>query len=148
MTRAQWSAWAVAFIIVLGGVSFRSTQENPAHGQIVTTSPSQGPQGPAGTPGTVEQRAVVTTASDGTYTWVYPSAYGAGVVPVVTSVAQATAGSTDVINVQLDGAPTNTQAKFRVTRTQQSVVALLGLTILSVPSSPGATQLHVTARSP
>lgn len=94
------------------------------------------------------QEAILTTAMDGTVTWTYPVAYGAGVVPVVTGLAVGTAGSTDVINVQLDGNPTNTAAKFRVTRTALSVVALLGLTILSVPASVGATKIHALARLP
>lgn len=91
------------------------------------------------------QEKHASTLLAGTYTWTFDEAFPAGVVPTVQVVAVATAGSTDVINVQLDGEATNTQAKFRVTRTQQSVVALLGLTILSIPASVGVTPLHMTA---
>lgn len=89
------------------------------------------------------QKIRITTAADGTLTWTYPIPYPAGYIPRVSAIAEAVAGNTDVINVQLDGAPTNLQAKFRVTRTQQSVVALLGLTLLSIPASVGATVLHI-----
>lgn len=96
---------------------------------------------------TLVNMAQPTTATDGTYTWTYPVAYPAGTVPNVQGNVQATAGSTDVLNAQLDGVPTNTQAKFRVTRTVQSVVALLGLTILSIPTSIGAQKLHLRAEA-
>lgn len=89
------------------------------------------------------QKVRIQTASDGTLTWTYPVAFPSSYIPRISVVAEATAGTTDVVNVQIDGTPTNTQAKFRVTRTQQSVVALLGLTILSVPASVGATWLHI-----
>lgn len=91
------------------------------------------------------QRIRVTTATDGTFTWTFPNAFGVGTVPKIALVAEATAGSTDVINAQVDGTPTNTQVKVRVTRTQISVVALLGLSILSVPASPGATVVDILA---
>lgn len=91
------------------------------------------------------QRVRATTAADGTYTWVYPTAFATGTVPKIALVAEATAGSTDVINAQVDGTPTETQVKVRVTRTQKSVVALLGLTILSVPANPGATVVDILA---
>lgn len=84
------------------------------------------------------QKAHLTTATDGTVTWTYPVACSVGANPYVQALSRATAGSTDVINVQMDGAPTNTAAKFRITRTAVTVVSLLGLTILSVPTSPGA----------
>jgi len=89
------------------------------------------------------QKVRVQTAADGTLTWVYPLAYPAGYIPRISAIAEAPAGSTDVINAQMDGQPTNTQAKFRVTRTQQTVVSLLGLTILAVPASVGATWIHI-----
>src|SRR6478752_9831223 len=91
------------------------------------------------------QRIRVQTAADGTYTWTYPTPFASGVVPKISVCAEAGAGVTDVINAQTDGAPTNTQCKIRVTRTQASVVALLGLTILSVPSTPGVTWVSIVA---
>jgi len=91
------------------------------------------------------QRIRVQTAADGTYTWNYPTPFASGVVPKISVCAEAGVGVTDVINAQTDGPPTNTQCKIRVTRTQQSVVALLGLTILSVPASPGVTWVSIIA---
>lgn len=91
------------------------------------------------------QRIRVQTAADGTYTWTYPTPFAAGVVPKISVCAEAGAGVTDVINAQTDGPPTATQCKIRVTRTQQSVVSLLGLTILSVPASVGVTWVSIIA---
>lgn len=93
------------------------------------------------------QRTRVQTAADGTYTWTYPTPFASGTIPKIFVVAEGGAGVTDVINAQTDGAPTNTQCKVRVTRTNQSAVALLGLTILSVPASPGATWVSIVALS-
>ncbi len=108
-----------------------------------------GPQGPAGADGILSiQRARVTTATNGTVTWTFPTPFGAGVVPRVWAQVVASSGTTDVVNVQTDGAPTNTAVNLRVTRTQQSVVALLGLTILSVPGTIGAQQVDVFAVAP
>lgn len=139
-----WRAFAIGCLIAIGAVSLRSTQNSDARGDQIASSPPSLPPGM----GPAMQRQTLTTASDGTVTWTYPVPYGAGVVPWVGATAQATQGSTDVINVQLDGAPTNTQAKFRVTRTQITVAALLGLNILSVPASPGATVIKVSATDP
>ncbi len=96
---------------------------------------------------TIVNLASVTTATDGTYTWTYPVAYAAGKVPNIQAICQATSGTTDVLNVQVDGVPTNTQCKFRVTRTSQTVVSLLGLTILSVPGTIGAQNLFLRAEA-
>lgn len=102
------------------------------------------PRGATGADGLLSiQRARVTTAADGTYTWTFPTPFAA--TPRVWAIVITAAGVTDVFNVQVDGTPTITQAKFRVNRTQLSVVALLGLTILSVPSSVGATTVDIFA---
>ncbi len=109
----------------------------------------QGVQGPAGTNATPFQSARVTTAADGSYTWDYPTPYAGGVVPHVNAIAEGpnpAAGA--LVNVQLEGAPTNTQAKFRVTRSNRATVALLGIDLLSLPTNPGATVLHVFAKAP
>ena len=90
----------------------------------------------------------VQSAVDGTITWVYPTPFGVGVVPRVVAVAEVPAGTTDVVNVQVIDTPTNTQCKLLVNRTNRSVVSLIGLTILSVPSQPGATWVHVVALEP
>lgn len=67
--------------------------------------------------------------------------------PVCATSAEATAGDTNVVNAQLDGTPTTTGMTIRITRTAQSVVALLGLTILSVPTQV-ATYAHYICIEP
>lgn len=90
----------------------------------------------------------VQSAADGTITWTYATAFGAGVVPIVVAVAEVANGVTDVVNVQVVDTPTNTSCKLLVNRTNRSVVALIGLTVLSVPSQPGATWVHAVALEP
>lgn len=51
--------------------------------------------------------------------------------------------SNQLVNVQNVGLPTSTSQTFQVNVTNFSVVSLIGLTILSVPSSPGATVINV-----
>lgn len=111
---------------------------------------TQGPKGDTGNTGAQGadgllsiQRARLTTTSDGTVTWTFPSAFAS--TPRVWGLVITGAGVTDVFNIQVEGSVTTTQAKFRVNRTQLTVVALLGLTILSVPASVGATQIDVFA---
>lgn len=94
------------------------------------------------------RKARVQSAADGTITWVYSTAFDAGVVPRVVAVAEVASGTTDVVNVQVIGTPTNTQCQLLVNRTQRSVASLLGLTVLSVPSQPGVTWVHAVALEP
>lgn len=94
------------------------------------------------------QRVRVQCAADGTIIWTFDVPFAPGVVPIVLAVAEATFGSTDVINAQVDGTPTNTGVKIRVTRTNRSTVALIGLTILSLPATPGVTWVHAIAVAP
>lgn len=94
------------------------------------------------------RKARVQSAADGTLTWTFSPPFGAGVVPIISAVAEAATGVADVINVQVVDTPTNTGCKLLVNRTQRSVVALLGLTLLSVPSSPGVTWVHAVALEP
>ena len=115
-------ALLIGSVLAVGAVSMRSTQNTDVHG-----APSSPPD--------IEQRATVTTAPDGTFVWTFPQPYPFGVEPIITSLAVAQAGSPEVVNVQLDGKPTNTQAKFRVTMAQHD-------------HPPGEVLLHVTARSP
>lgn len=90
----------------------------------------------------------VTTASTGLYTWTYPVAFANGVVPIIECVAEGPDPQGGVtVNAQVEGTPTNTAAKIRVTRTASTVVALIGLTILSISTSV-ATAVHLTARAP
>ena len=91
------------------------------------------------------RRSRLQTASDGTLTWTYPTAFDVGVVPQIQALVETGVGVTDVLNVQIEGTPTNTSCKLRVTRTNQSVVALIGLTVLSIPSSVGVQWLHLSA---
>lgn len=114
-------ALLIGSVLAVGAVSMRSTQNSDVHGASPSTE--------------IEQRAIVKTGPDGSYVWTYPQPYAFGVEPIVTSIAVGDPGSTEVVNVQLDGTPTNTQAKFRVTTTHQE-------------TPPGAILLHVTARSP
>jgi hypothetical protein len=94
------------------------------------------------------RKGIVTTATDGTVTATFATAFPGGTVPICQAIAVPTVGTTDVINAQLDGAPTATQVAIRVTRTQRSVVALIGLTILSIPASAGATTVHYICLEP
>ncbi len=90
----------------------------------------------------------VQCAADGTLTWTYSTPFTNGVTPIVLAVAEVASGVTDVVNVQVVDTPTNTSCKLLVNRTQRSVAALLGLTILSVPSQPGVTWVHAVALEP
>ncbi|HEX7933237.1 MAG TPA: hypothetical protein VF573_09200 [Paraburkholderia sp.] len=86
--------------------------------------------------------------SAATYTWTYPTPFGAGVVPICNGIAETAPSATDLINIQIDGAPTNTQCTFRITRYQQSVVSLIGLTTLSLNGVPASVNLHLSAMEP
>jgi hypothetical protein len=91
------------------------------------------------------RRTRMQSLANGTLVWTFDPPFDVGVVPRVYAIAETGVGVTDVINAQLEGTPTNTQATIRITRTQQSVVALLGLTILSIPAQPGVTWIHAFA---
>lgn len=94
------------------------------------------------------RKARMTSNADGSLTWTYSTPFANGVTPIIAAVAETATGVTDVINVQVEGTPTATSANLRVTRTVRSVASLLGLTILSVPASPGATIVHAVALEP
>ena len=91
-----------------------------------------------------KQRVAVSTAL---FTWTFPTAFSAGVVPICNGIAESP-GTTDLINVQIEGTPTNTQCVFRITRYGQSVASLLGLTVLALNTSPATIMLHATAFQP
>lgn len=82
-----------------------------------------------------------------TYTWVYPTAFAAGVVPVVTAIVQVPNGTTDLFNVQVMGAPTNTQCVFQINRVSAGLLAVL-LGALSINSTPVISTLHLIALEP
>lgn len=88
------------------------------------------------------------SAADGTITWVFSTPFAAGVVPRISAIAEVPAGTTDVVNVQIIGTPTNTQCQLLVNRANRSVASLLGLTVLSIPSQPGVTWVHAIALEP
>lgn len=90
----------------------------------------------------------IQSAADGTITWTYSTPFSNGVVPRVIAIAEVASGVTDVVNVQVVDTPTNTSCKLLVNRTSKSVVALIGLTVLSVPTQPGVTWVHVVALEP
>jgi len=90
----------------------------------------------------------VQSNADGTLTWTYSTPFPAGVTPIVVAVAEVASGVTDVVNVQVVDTPTNTSCKLLVNRTQRSVVSLIGLTVLSIPSQPGVTWVHAVALEP
>jgi hypothetical protein len=95
------------------------------------------------------RKEIKAISATGLYTWTFPTAFGAGVVPVCNSIAICPSGTTDLINVQQEGDATNTQVVFRVTRYQQSAVALIGLTILSVNGAlPANIKLSMLALEP
>jgi len=94
------------------------------------------------------RKAIAPVTNSTTYTWTYPTAFGAGVVPICNGIAQTAAGVTDLINVQIQGVPTNTQCTFVITRYQQSLASLLGLTILSLNTGGFTGNLHLIAFEP
>ena len=83
-----------------------------------------------------------------TYTWVYPVPFDVGVAPICNGIAQTVTGITDLINIQIDGVPTNTQCVFRITRYSQSFLSLLGINILGVNNTAIPITLHMTALQP
>lgn len=93
------------------------------------------------------QRQRVATASTGLYTWTYPIAYGAGVVPIIQANCEGPDPQNGtVVNAQLEGTPTNTSCKIRVSRST-TTVQVLGINVLSLVASV-ATTIHLTATAP
>jgi len=94
------------------------------------------------------RKQIVTMGSAAsTYTWTYPTAFGAGVVPVCSAIVQVSAGNQDLFNVQLSGVPTNTQCTFQINRVSAGLLSLL-LGALSINPTPVAATLHVIALEP
>lgn len=61
--------------------------------------------------------------------------------PVCSVTAETTLGDTNVVNAQMDGTPTMTGMRIRITRTAVTNATLLSLNILSVPAQI-ATYAH------
>lgn len=91
------------------------------------------------------RRAKVTTAANGSYTWTYSPPFAAGVTPSVFGVVESAGGNTDVFDLKLVGSATNTQASILVSRSQASLISLLGITLLQVPAAVGAQTVHLVA---
>lgn len=89
-------------------------------------------------------KIAITTA---TYVWTYPTPFPSGVQPIVAAIAQTTAGATDLFNVQLNGAPTNTGCTFQINRVSGGLLSLL-LGALSINPSPASITLHMIALEP
>lgn len=108
-----------------------------------------GATGPTGAAGTTFQSFSATTDTAGLYVWTFPTSFSSGIVPVCWAMAQGPNPAGGVlVNIQVEGTPSNTTASFRVTKTTQAVVSLLGLTLLSVPATVGATPITVFAKAP
>jgi len=82
-----------------------------------------------------------------TYAWTYPTAFGAGVVPIVSAIVQVPNGTTDLFNVQVMGTPTNTGCVFQINRVSPGLLSLL-LGALSLNPTPIAATLHMLALEP
>lgn len=95
------------------------------------------------------RKVIATSAADGSYTFSYSAAPFTN-PPVCTAVAEVAVGVTDVVNVQIVGTPTTTSATFLVNRAQRStqILNLVSITLLSIPSSPGATKIHAICIEP
>ncbi len=94
------------------------------------------------------RKQIVTMGSAAsTYTWTYPTAFGAGVVPVVSAIVQVAAGNQDLFNVQIVGTPTNTQCTFQINRVSAGLISLV-LGALSINPTPVAATLHMIALEP
>jgi hypothetical protein len=89
------------------------------------------------------QRIRVQTNSSGSYTWTYPTAFGAGVVPVISVVAEG--GATVPLNVQISAAPTNTSVTVQVLTLPST--SLLGIVVLGAPAGAQA-YVDITATAP
>ena len=94
------------------------------------------------------RKGIASVTGATSFVWTYPTPFGTGVVPICNGIAQTAAGVTDLINIQIQGIPTNTQCTFVITRYQQSVASLLGLTILSLNSGGFTGNIHMVAFEP
>lgn len=94
------------------------------------------------------RKQIVTMGSAAsTYTWTYPTAFGVGVTPIVSAIVQVASGNQDLFNVQVQGAPSNTQCTFQINRVSGGLLALL-LGALALNPTPVAATLHMIALEP
>lgn len=94
----------------------------------------------------ITQRLRVQTDTTGSYTWTFPTPYAPGVIPVV-SVTVEDATTNTVWNHQVV-AISNTALTIKLNKSQVSVVALIGLSVLSVPAGGAQAFVHLTAIDP
>lgn len=107
-----------------------------------------GATGAAGTNATITQGTVgAVTGGSGRYTWTYPVAYGAGVVPVIEVAAVKPSGATASHNAQIYTDPTNTSVTVEVQVVPNAITGILGLIGITSPAANG-TKVHITARAP
>lgn len=94
-------------------------------------------------------RKQITTmgSAASTYTWVYPTPFASGVIPVVSAIVQVSVGNQDLFNVQVQGVPTNTQCTFQINRVSAGLLSLL-LGALAINPTPVAATLHMIALEP
>lgn len=88
------------------------------------------------------QRTRVQTNSSGAYTWTFPSAYGVGVIPVISLDIED--GTAAIWNSQVT-AVSNTSATIQLTKS--TAVTVLGISVLGVAATPQA-YVHLTAIEP
>lgn len=93
------------------------------------------------------KQIVTMPSAASTYTWTYPTAFGAGVVPIVQGIVQVPNGNTDLFNVQVLGTPTNTSCQFQINRVSAGLLGVL-LGALSINPTPIAATLHMIALEP
>lgn len=93
------------------------------------------------------KQIVTMPSASSTYTWTYPTAFGAGVVPIVQGIVQVPNGNTDLFNVQVLGTPTNTSCQFQINRVSAGLLGVL-LGALSINPTPIAATLHMIALEP
>jgi hypothetical protein len=98
-------------------------------------------------PGKARKQRVLGVGT-ATYTWTYPNPFGAGVVPICNCIAEDPANSaSDSFNVQVVGAPSATQATFRIVRQTSGLFGLI-LGAIGFNPTPATVNLHLMALEP
>ncbi|WP_398457410.1 hypothetical protein [Sphingomonas albertensis] len=94
------------------------------------------------------RKQIVTMGSAATtFAWTFPTAFPAGVVPIVSAIVQVPSGNTDLFNVQVMGEPTNAGCVFQINRVSSGLLALL-TGALSINPTPIKATLHMLALEP
>lgn len=105
----------------------------------------QGLPGLKGDPGTAANRVLTLRAqtdTSGRLTWAFPTAFAAGVLPLIGVAVQDTSAASFNHKVV---ALTNASVTIQLTKT--NVVTLLGISVLGIDSNPQAF-VHLTATAP